>query len=108
MALTPAATRKTYNLVGPEALTGASTAASWSAALGKPIAYGGDDLDAWEKSPAAVPAGLDGVRLPPHVRALPEEGLIASAEAIARQTRLLGHAPRGFDAFAKETAAAWR
>jgi hypothetical protein len=37
-----------------------------------------------------------------------KHGLIASAEAIARQTRLLGHAPRAFDAFAKETAAAWR
>ena len=37
-----------------------------------------------------------------------KSGLIASAEAIARQTRLLGHAPRGFDAFAKETAAAWK
>jgi hypothetical protein len=35
-----------------------------------------------------------------------KHGLIASAEAIARQTRLLGHAPRTFDLFAKETAAA--
>jgi hypothetical protein len=36
-----------------------------------------------------------------------QQGLIASAEAIARQTRLTGHAPRPFGAFAKETAA-WR
>jgi hypothetical protein len=35
-----------------------------------------------------------------------KHGLIASAEAIARQTRLLGHRPRTFDLFAKETAAA--
>ena len=40
---------QTYDLVGPDAVTGESTAKSWSAALGKPITYGGDDLDAWEK-----------------------------------------------------------
>jgi hypothetical protein len=37
-----------------------------------------------------------------------KNGLIASADAIARQTKLIGHAPRGFDAFANETAAVWR
>jgi hypothetical protein len=37
-----------------------------------------------------------------------KNGLIASGEAIRRQTKLLGHAPRGFDAFAQETAAGWR
>jgi len=99
---------QSYDLVGPEAVTGASTAASWSAALGKPIAYGGDDLDAWEKVQLQY--------LPDHMvfdfrhmyAHFQKEGLIASADAIARQTRLLGHAPRGFDAFAQETAAAWR
>ena len=40
---------QTYDLVGPEAHTGATTAATWSRALGKPIAYGGNDLEAWEK-----------------------------------------------------------
>ena len=32
----------------------------------------------------------------------------ATVEAIERQTKLLGHAPRSFGAFASETAAAWR
>ena len=40
---------ETYNLVGPDVLTGRGTAEIWSRALGRPIAYGGDDLDAWEK-----------------------------------------------------------
>lgn len=37
-----------------------------------------------------------------------DKGLKASAEALDRLTRLLGHAPRSFDAFATETAAAWK
>jgi len=99
---------QSYDLVGPEAVTGESTAKSWSAALGKPIAYAGDDLDAWEKVQLQyLPDWMvfDFRHMYEHFQA---KGLIASAEAIARQTKLLGHAPRGFDAFAKETAAAWR
>jgi uncharacterized protein YbjT (DUF2867 family) len=98
---------QTYDLVGPEALTGEETARRWSRALGKPIAYGGNDLDAWEKqSLAYMPDWMvyDFRLMYSHFQ---EKGLIASSEAIARQTRLLGHAPRGFDAFAAETAAAW-
>lgn len=37
-----------------------------------------------------------------------KEGLKADREAIARQTRLLGHAPRAFEAFTAETAAMWK
>jgi uncharacterized protein YbjT (DUF2867 family) len=99
---------QTYDLVGPEAVTGESTAKSWSAALGKPIAYAGDDLDAWEKVQLNyVPDWMvfDFRYMFEHFQ---KNGLIASAEAIARQTKLIGHAPRGFDAFAKETASAWR
>jgi uncharacterized protein YbjT (DUF2867 family) len=98
---------QTYDLVGPEALTGEETARRWSRALGKPIAYGGNDLDAWEKqSLTYMPDWMvyDFRLMYAHFQ---EKGLIASSAAIARQTRLLGHAPRGFDAFAAETAAAW-
>ena len=104
---TPSHEGQTYDLVGPEALTGEETARRWSRALGKPIAYGGNDLDAWEKqSLAYMPDWMvyDFRLMYSHFQ---EKGLIASSEAIARQTRLLGHAPRGFDAFAAETAAAW-
>jgi uncharacterized protein YbjT (DUF2867 family) len=98
---------QTYDLVGPEAVTGESTAKSWSAALGKPIAYGGDDLDAWEKVQLQYLPDWMVFDFRHMYEFFQREGLIASAEAIARQTKLLGHAPRGFDAFAKETAAAW-
>jgi uncharacterized protein YbjT (DUF2867 family) len=40
---------KTYNLVGPEVLTGEKTAEMWGEALGQQIIYAGNDLDAWEQ-----------------------------------------------------------
>ena len=99
---------QSYDLVGPEAVTGESTAKSWSAALGKPIAYAGDDLDAWEKQSLQYLPDWMVFDFRCMYEYFQTNGLLASAEAIARQTTLLGHAPRGFDAFAKETAAAWK
>lgn len=99
---------QSYDLVGPEAVTGESTAKSWSAALGKPIAYAGDDLDAWEKASLQYLPDWMVFDFRHMYEYFQTQGLIASPEAIARQTRLLGHAPRGFDAFAKETAAQWK
>ena len=104
----PAHEGETYDLVGPEAMTGESTAAEWSRALGKPIAYGGDDLDAWEKQQLQyMPAWMvfDFRYMYEHFQ---KYGLVATASAIARQTKLLGHAPRDFAPFAAETAAAWQ
>lgn len=99
---------ETYDLVGPEAVTGESTAATWSRVLGKPIKYAGDDLESWEQqSLRDLPDWMvfDFKEMYAHFQ---KHGLKASADAIARQTRLLGHAPRSFDAFASETAAAWK
>ena len=36
-----------------------------------------------------------------------EHGLLASDEAIERQTRLLGHPPRRYEDYVRETAGAW-
>ncbi len=99
---------QSYDLAGPEAVTGESTAASWSAAVGKPIAYAGDDLDAWEKVQLQYMADWMVFDFRYMYEMFQQHGFVASAEALARQTRLLGHAPRGFDAFAQETAAAWK
>lgn len=40
---------KILNLVGPDLLTGADLAAIWSRVLDRPIQYGGDDLDPFER-----------------------------------------------------------
>ncbi len=39
---------KTYNLNGPEVLSGPKVASIWSDLLGKPVTYPGEDLDAFE------------------------------------------------------------
>lgn len=99
---------QTYDLVGPEAHTGQSTAEVWSRALGRDIKYGGNDLEAWEKQTLQYMPDW-GVYDFKHMYAFFQaKGLKASPEAIDRQTKLLGHAPRSFGAFAMETAAAWK
>jgi uncharacterized protein YbjT (DUF2867 family) len=99
---------ETYDVVGPEAHTGDSTAATWSRALNRPVQYGGDDLEAWEKqSLQYMPdwAVFDFKHMYAFFQA---QGLKATPAAIERQTRLLGHAPRSYGAFVSETAAVWR
>lgn len=98
----------TYNLVGPEVLTGPDSAARWSDALGKPITYGGDDLDAWEQQALQF--------LPPFMvfdfrlmyAFFQERGLKATDDDVARLTELLGRPPRRFEDFARETAQQWQ
>lgn len=98
---------ESYDLVGPDLHTGVSTAAAWSRALGRKVTYAGDDLDAWERqSLTYLPAWMAfDFRL--MYATFQKQGLKGSPEAIARETALLGHAPRRFDAFAAETAATW-
>jgi uncharacterized protein YbjT (DUF2867 family) len=99
---------QTYNLVGPQPCTGASTAEAWGRALGTRITYAGDDLDAWEAQSLQY--------LPPWMvfdfrlmyDFFQKSGLKATAADVDRVTRLLGHAPRSFENFAAETASAWR
>jgi uncharacterized protein YbjT (DUF2867 family) len=99
---------QTYDLVGPEAHTGSSTAEVWARALGRPVAYGGDDLEAWEKQSLQFMPDWAVFDFKHMYAFFQEKGLKASPEAIDRHTRLLGHAPRSFGAFAAETASAWR
>jgi len=104
---TGAADGETINLVGPDVLTATGTATTWGGVLGRKIAYGGNDLDAWEKqSLAFLPAWMVfDFRL--MYAFFQEKGLKASPADVTRLTALLGHAPRRFDEFAAETARAW-
>ena len=98
---------KTMNLVGPKALTGSATAEIWSRALGKKIAYGGNDLDAWEQQALKMMPAWMVFDMKMMYRFFQEKGLLATDADVAAQTKLLGHGPRGFEAFTNETAKAW-
>jgi uncharacterized protein YbjT (DUF2867 family) len=104
---TDAARNATIDVVGPEVLTATGTAVTWGGVLGRKIAYGGDDLDAWEKASLAYmpPFMVFDFRL--MYAYFQENGLKGTPEAVATLTALLGHPPRRFDEFAAETARAW-
>ena len=102
-----AAKNETVNLVGPDLLTATGTAATWGGVLGRKIAYGGNDLDAWEKASLAYLPAFAAFDFRLMYEFFQEHGLKATPEDVARLTALLGHAPRRFDEFAAETARAW-
>jgi uncharacterized protein YbjT (DUF2867 family) len=99
---------QTYTLGGPHVHTGQSTAEIWSQALGKRIAYGGNDLDVWEQqSLEYLPAWMVfDFRL--MYEFFQEQGLKAALTDLERQRELLGREPLSFEDFAKETASMWK
>ena len=99
------APNQTIALVGPDVLTGASTAQVYSRHLKKTIAYGGNDLDAWEKQVLQfLPPWMvfDFKMMYAHFQ---KHGLRATADELTTLGTLLGHAPRSFDAFVGEMVA---
>jgi len=99
--------REIYSLVGPDSLTGEGIAAIWSAALGRAVRYGGDDLVVMEQRTKTMLPAWHALDLRLMFGRYQTEGAAASEEDLARLTKLLGHAPRSYAAFAKDAAARW-
>lgn len=99
---------ETYNMVGPDAFTGTETAAIWSRVLDRPIAYGGNDLDAWEKQFLQYMPAWMVFDFRQMYAFFQEKGFRGTPEDVARETKLIGHPPRRFEDFARETAAMWK
>ena len=99
--------RETYDLTGPDALTGTSIAAIWTDALGRDVRYGGDDLQAMEHRLRTFAPSWLAYDLRVMMRRYQENGASASAGEAARFSRLLGHPPRSYRDFAAETARNW-
>ncbi len=98
----------TYELVGPDALTGPSLAAIWAEALGREVRYAGGDLDAFEQAiKTKAPAWL-AYELRAMMNRYQLDGAVATRADIERLTALLGHPPRSYRAFAHETARGWQ
>ncbi len=95
-------------LNGPRGMTGDDTARVYSELLGRTVRYGGDDLDVWAQQVSAVyPAWMVHdfrVMYDYFIRF----GAHASGRDFAAQEALLGHAPRGFEAYAAELVKEWR
>ncbi|KQW89245.1 NmrA family transcriptional regulator [Massilia sp. Root418] len=97
--------RVTLDLAGPEALTGAAVAKIWSAALDREIAYGGDDVAAFEKNLSTYgPAWLAyDMRL--MMTGIQQFGMQAAAGTVARLEAIAGHPLRTYEAFVREAVA---
>lgn len=81
---------ETINLVGPDTLTGADVAAIWSGALGRAIAYGGDDPSRFEASLAAMMPAWMAYEMRLMAERYVSDGMIPEPTDVERLTKLLG------------------
>jgi uncharacterized protein YbjT (DUF2867 family) len=98
---------RTVNIPGPDSWTGARTAEAWGKALGKTIVYPAEDMDAWEKETARVMPAWFAFDIRSMYEQFQRVGLSATPDEIGTLTKVLGHAPRRFEDFVRETAEAW-
>ena len=99
---------KTYNLNGPEAISGPKAASIWSKLLGKEIRYSGHDMDAFEEQMRKRAPSWSAFDIRMMFQGYLERGFVAEPGDVERLTKLLGHAPRSYEDFAAETAALWK
>ena len=98
---------KTYNLVGPDVVSGSKAASIWGALLGKPIHYTGENMDGFEEQMRKQLPSWAAYDFRMMFQGYLERGFAATAEDIATLTELLGHAPRRYEDFAKEAVLEW-
>ena len=99
---------KTYNLNGPDVLSGPKMALIWSGLLGKEIRYSGDDMDAFEEQMRKRAPSWSAFDIRMMFQGYLERGFVAETGDVETLTNLLGHAPRRYEDFAKETALNWQ
>jgi uncharacterized protein YbjT (DUF2867 family) len=99
---------KTYNLNGPEVLSGPKLASIWSGLLGKEIRYSGNDMDAFEEQMRKRVPSWSAFDIRMMFQGYLERGFVAEAGDVEILTDLLGRPPRRYEEFAKETALNWQ
>jgi uncharacterized protein YbjT (DUF2867 family) len=99
--------RETYELVGPDSLTGESVAAIWSESLDRPIRYAGDNLGVAEQRLKSMLPSWHAMDLRLMLNRYQTDGAIATPADVARLTTLLGRPPRSYRDFARDAAAQW-
>ena len=99
---------QTYNLNGPEALSGPKAASIWSKLLGKEIRYGGHDMDAFEEQMRKRAPSWSAFDIRMMFEGYLERGFVAGDGDLETLTKLLGHSPRRYEDFARETFVKWQ
>jgi uncharacterized protein YbjT (DUF2867 family) len=98
--------RVTLELVGPELLTGASVAKVWSTALGREVAYGGDDVAAFEGQMASFGPSWLAYDMRLMMAGIQKFGMHGVDGAADRLQAMLGRPLRSYADFVKEAVAA--
>jgi uncharacterized protein YbjT (DUF2867 family) len=96
-----------YPVIGMEVLTGQEVADIYSRSLGRVVRYGGNDLEDWEKKVMGTLPDWLVSDLKPMYEFFQKHGLRANEEDFAMQKKVLGHFPRCFHMFVRETVMAW-
>jgi uncharacterized protein YbjT (DUF2867 family) len=99
---------KTYNLNGPEELSGAKVASIWSALLGKKIRYPGENMDVFEDQMREHAPSWSAFDIRMMFQGYLERGFVAERGDLETLTGLLGHSPRRYEDFARQTTLAWQ
>jgi uncharacterized protein YbjT (DUF2867 family) len=98
--------RVTLELVGPELLTGESVAKIWSAALGREVTYGGDDVAAFEGQLASLGPSWLAYDMRLMMAGIQKFGMHGADGAADRLQAILGRPLRKYTDFVKEAIAA--
>jgi uncharacterized protein YbjT (DUF2867 family) len=99
---------KTYNLNGPEVVSGAKAASIWGEVLGKRIQYTGHNMDAFEEQMRKKAPSWSAFDIRMMFEGYLERGFVAEDGDLETLTKLLGHAPRRYEDFARETFLQWQ
>ena len=97
--------RATLELVGPELLTGESVAKVWSAALGREVTYGGDDVAAYEGQMASMAPSWLAYDMRLMMAGIQKFGMHGAHGAADRLQAMLGRPLRKYTDFVKEAIA---
>ena len=89
----------------PRALTGASVAKIWSSALGREIAYGGDDVAAFEKNLASYGPTWLAYDMSLMMAGIQKFGMHAAEGTVERLETIIGHPLRTYEDFVREAIA---
>jgi uncharacterized protein YbjT (DUF2867 family) len=99
---------RTYEVHGPDTLSGEAIARIYTKYLGQEVRYSGDDIEAWaERSKGTMPEFLIAdMRI--MYRFFQDNGMIAARDEFEKTATLLGGKSRTFDAFVREISLEWK
>lgn len=99
---------QTYEIHGPDTLTGEGIAKTYTKHLGREIRYSGDDLDVWAEKSKGMMSEFLIADMRIMYQFFQNNGMIASKDDIEKTEKLLGRKPHSFDEFVKEITLEWR